>query len=235
MQATVLRSQVLRAAARPTAARAVPRARRTYAAGPGGEAAPQPGAPKGGSNTPLLVGLLAVGAGGAYYYYYATAGETAGARRKADQEALKGHVNGAVDAGKATAQDALQEGQQKYGELKGTGADKLQAERARAERAAADAEAKLEQYKAQAKGAYSSTVASAQEKYDHARASASSTLSDAERKLEEAKAATEKQASSWWSWLTFGLFGGNQASGKEEGADKVKQESASLSETQRKV
>jgi len=222
----MVRAQALRAATRPAAVRVVPRAR-TYAT----DRAPNP-APKGGNNT-LLYTLLAAGAGGGAWYYYSTSTDTAEARRKADQEAVKGHLNAAGEAAKAGAKDALTEGQQKYGEVKGSGQDKLAQARASAEQAGADAQSKLDAYKSQAKSTYDSAAASAQEKYEQARISASSTLSDAEKKLEEAKVKTEKEASSWWSWLTFGLWG--SAPKKEEGADKVKQESASLSEVQRKV
>ncbi|TFK53884.1 hypothetical protein OE88DRAFT_1642559 [Heliocybe sulcata] len=249
MSATIVRAQALRAAARP-AVRAVPthhypqraRAYATTPSPPGGEAAPNPAASKGGSNL-ALYGILAAGAAGGYYYY-STSTATAGERRKADEEAVKGHLNAAGGAAKAGAHDALAEGQQKYGEVKmgeagvlikvqGSADDKLAQARARTEKGVADAQSTLGAYTSQAKSAANSAASSAQHQYDQAKSSASATLSDAERKLEEAKLKTEKEAQSWWNWLTFGVFGGSGAK-KQEGADKVMQESASLSEVQRK-
>ena len=72
--------------------------------------------PSGGGNTALLVvvGLAAAGGG----YYYLSNQEDPHAQRKADEERLKEKAAELREAGKATAHDAVREGQQMYEETK---------------------------------------------------------------------------------------------------------------------
>ena len=71
----------------------------------------------GGSSTLLLLvgGTAAIGAG---YYYLQQAKPDPHAQRVADQERLKQKADELRDAGKATAHDAVREGEQKYEETK---------------------------------------------------------------------------------------------------------------------
>ena len=63
----------------------------------------------------LVVGGLAA-VGGGYYYYSQT--QDPHAQRKADEERVKQKASELREAGKATAHDAMREGQAKYDETK---------------------------------------------------------------------------------------------------------------------
>ena len=71
----------------------------------------------GGTNTLLFIAGLAAAGGGYYYYTY---GQDADVheKRKADEERVKARAQELRDAGKATAHDAVREGQERYDETK---------------------------------------------------------------------------------------------------------------------
>lgn len=75
-----------------------------------------PTPPSGGSNTLLIAAAVAAAAGGGYYYY--SQSEDPHAQRIADQERLKQKADQLREAGKATAHDAVREGEQKYDQTK---------------------------------------------------------------------------------------------------------------------
>ncbi len=70
----------------------------------------------GGSNTLLIATAVAAAAAGGYYYY--SQSEDPHAQRIADQERVKQKANELREAGKATAHDAVREGEQKYDQTK---------------------------------------------------------------------------------------------------------------------
>lgn len=70
----------------------------------------------GGSTTLLLVAGGAAAAAGGYYYY--SQSQDPHAQRIADQERVKQKADQLREAGKATAHDAVREGEQKYDQTK---------------------------------------------------------------------------------------------------------------------
>ncbi|RPD78322.1 hypothetical protein L226DRAFT_610264 [Lentinus tigrinus ALCF2SS1-7] len=142
----LLRTQPLRASLRaaPPVVRAAASRPRTYATIPDPTQPtdkPSPNdipKPQGGSNTGLFViaGLAAAGGG---YYYYSTREPDPHAQRKADEERVKEKIAELRSAGKATAHDAVREGQSKYEETKSSAQDKLASARAQASQTVDDA------------------------------------------------------------------------------------------------
>ncbi|RDX50083.1 hypothetical protein OH76DRAFT_1437902 [Lentinus brumalis] len=209
----VIRTQAIRSALR-AAPRAAASRPRTYATIPDPTKptdAPKPNdIPKsgGGGNTALLVigGLAAAGGG----YYYLTSREAdPHAQRKADEERVKQKATELRDAGKATAHDAVREGQAKYDETKANAQDKVAAARAQASQTVNDAR---------------NTAA---RQLDNAK----TTVVDATHKVEQkvgetyeaAASKTKAEAQGWNQWF-WGWFGYGQAKAdetKREGAQKV--------------
>ncbi|KAI0695958.1 hypothetical protein C8T65DRAFT_39046 [Cerioporus squamosus] len=194
----VLRTQPLRSSLRaaPAVARAAASQPRTYATIPDPTQptdGPKPNdVPKsGGGNTALLVvgGLAAVGGG----YYYLTSREVdPHAQRKADEERLKQKAAELREAGKATAHDAVREGQYKYDETKANAQDKLAAARAQASQTVNDARSTAVEQKVE-------------QTYDAA----------------ASKTKAEAQGWNQWFWSWFGYGKAKADETKREGAQKV--------------
>ncbi|KAI0769635.1 hypothetical protein BD413DRAFT_555774 [Trametes elegans] len=212
MSSAILRTQPLRASVRvaPAVSRAARLHPRTYATipdpiqptdGPRPSDVPKPA---GGNNTLLLVvgGLAAIGGG---YYYLQSGQEDPHAKRVEDQERLKQKAEELRDAGKATAHDAVREGEQKYDQTKAAAQDKLASARAQAA--------------ATAEGAKNSAV----RQYDHAKAAVSDAAHKVEHTYEDAVQKSKAEAQSWnqwfWSWFGYGKDKADDA--KREGAQKV--------------
>ncbi|EIW62830.1 uncharacterized protein TRAVEDRAFT_62657 [Trametes versicolor FP-101664 SS1] len=212
MSSAILRTQTLRASVRaaPAAARVARVHPRTYATipdptnptdGPKPNDIPTPSG--GGGNTLLIAAAVAAAAGGGYYYY--SQSEDPHAQRIADQERVKQKADELRNAGKATAHDAVREGEAKYDQTKAAGKDKLASARAQAAATADDARNTAVRQYEQAKGA----VSDAAHKVEH--------------KYEDAVQKTKVEAQSWnqWVWSWFG-YGKNKADdAKREGAQKV--------------
>ncbi|RPD63823.1 hypothetical protein L227DRAFT_496578 [Lentinus tigrinus ALCF2SS1-6] len=208
----LLRTQPLRASLRaaPPLVRAAASRPRTYATIPDPTQPtdkPSPNdipKPQGGSNTGLFViaGLAAAGGG---YYYYSTREPDPHAQRKADEERVKEKIAELRSAGKATAHDAVREGQSKYEETKSSAQDKLASARAQASQTVDDARS------------------TAVRQYDNAKATVVDATHKVEQKVDAAAAKTKADAQSWnqwfWSWFGYGQAKADQA--KREGAEKV--------------
>ncbi|KAI0329210.1 hypothetical protein GY45DRAFT_1417943 [Cubamyces sp. BRFM 1775] len=214
MSSAILRTQPLRVSARvaPTVSRAPRVHPRAYATipdptqptdGPKPNDIPKPSG-GGGGNTLLLVvgGTAAVGAG---YYYMRQGQPDPHAQRVADQERLKQKAEELRDAGKATAHDAVREGEHKYEQTKVAAQDKLASARAQAAATAEDAKS------------------SAVRQYDNAKATVTDAAHKVEQKYEDAVHKTKAEAQSWnqwfWSWFGYGKAKADET--KREGAQKV--------------
>ncbi|KAI0365651.1 hypothetical protein BV20DRAFT_972892 [Pilatotrama ljubarskyi] len=212
MSSAILRAQPLRASVRvaPAASRVARVHPRTYATipdptqpsdGPKPSDVPKP---SGGGNTLLLVagGAAAVGAG---YYFLRGQEPDPHAQRVADQERAKEKAAELRDAGKATAHDAVREGEYKYQQTKASAQDKLESARAQAAATAEDARN------------------TAVRQYDHAKATVSDAAHKVEQKYEDAVHKTKAEAQSWnqwfWSWFGYGKEKADET--KREGAQKV--------------
>ncbi|KAI8992871.1 hypothetical protein BD414DRAFT_482521 [Trametes punicea] len=212
MSSAVLRTQPLRTSIRlvPAVSRAARLHPRSYATIPDPTQptdGPKPNdipKPSGGNNTLLLVvgGAAAVGIG---YYYMRQSQPDPHAQRVADQERVKQKAEELRDAGKATAHDAVREGESKYEQTKVSAQEKLASARAQA---AATAE---------------ETRNSAVRQYDHAKATVSDAAHKVEQKYEDAVHKTKAEAQSWnqwfWSWFGYGKEKADET--KREGAQKV--------------
>ncbi|KAI0645475.1 hypothetical protein C8Q79DRAFT_910788 [Trametes meyenii] len=206
MSSAVLRTQALRASSRaaPAASRAAFMKPRTYATVPDPTTPTDAPKPSGGGNTLLLVvgGLAAIGGG----YYYLNGDQTdPHAQRVADQERLKQKAEELRDAGKATAHDAIREGEHKYEQTRASAKDKLTSARDQAAATAADARD------------------TAVRQYDHAKAAVSDAAHKVEHQYEDAVQKTKAEAQSWngwfWSWFGYGQKKADDV--KREGAQKV--------------
>ncbi|KAI0743874.1 hypothetical protein C8Q80DRAFT_1122235 [Daedaleopsis nitida] len=207
----VIRTQTLRASLRavPAATHAAASQSRTYATVPDPTQptdSPKPNdLPKpsgGGGNLFLVVAGLAA-AGGGYYYYSQT--QDPHAQRKADEERVKQKAAELRDAGKATAHDAVREGQTKYDDTKVAAQDKLS------------------QSRTQAFQTVDAARNTAVRQYDNAKASVVDATHKVEQKYEAAATKTKAEAQGWnqwiWSWFGYGKAKADET--KREGAQKV--------------
>ncbi|KAH9858405.1 hypothetical protein C2E23DRAFT_767702 [Lenzites betulinus] len=214
MSSAILRTQPIRASVRaaPAAARAVRLSARTYATSPDPthptdapkpNDIPKPSGGGGGGTTLLLVAGGVAAIGGGYYYY--SLSEDPHAQRLADQERLKKKAEELRDAGKATAHDAVREGEKKYDETKASGKDKLESARAQASATVDDAKN------------------TAVRQYGNAKAAVSDAAHKVEHTYEDAVQKSKAEAQSWngwfWSWFGYGKAKADET--KREGAQKV--------------
>ncbi|KAG9007617.1 hypothetical protein FRB93_007653 [Tulasnella sp. JGI-2019a] len=170
--------------------------------------APGPSGAPGGGNGPLIIGALALAAGGAYWY-----------TRPEEVQDAKSHAQSSIDEAKRSAQ-ALQRDAEKKA------ADARDQSRAVVDQKTADLQNATQRAKDQAVAKYDQVKASAAQTYDNAKQATQAKAEDAKQAALDAEAKTKSTASSWWWW---GSSKKNEAVSQtaqkvEEGADKVKAE-----------
>ncbi|PVF92984.1 hypothetical protein CPB86DRAFT_790582 [Serendipita vermifera] len=175
--------------------------RRFYAA-PGPQPSmtkPASNPPKGSSNVPILLAVVAVAGGG--YWYATNTGKDEEVKQKAKE--LK-------DAGEARAHELKKEGEAKYDNAK------------------RDAGAKYDEAKAKAEGKYQENKGVLQANYDKAKDKVESTVDQTRVATHDAVESAKAKGSSWWGWGSGKAEEGKKdAAGKvEEGAAKVQKEAS---------
>ncbi|KAJ1304597.1 hypothetical protein OPQ81_005740 [Rhizoctonia solani] len=180
-------SYIVRMSTARIAARRVPAAVRRRMSTTPPPPPPPSGQTSGGSSMPLILGVLAVGAGGAYYL------------------SQKGEGNDLKHEAKVEAKGAQAQATAKYEQARDAAATKAAELQRDAERAGDQATsktasyydksaAKLGEVKDETKGAYNSLLGRAENVKHEAEAKAGQLKSNTEKKVESAK-------QTWWEWL----------------------------------